>query len=147
MTTMDAVTLSIAILGAVLGIISTWHSLDRSRLKLKVKPAHAVPYGTANLDINFCIEVTNLSDFAVTVKDVGFFYKGTKNRGAIIQPVLIDNGPWPRRLESRTSVTIYCQVGSKNIEKKIRAAYAITECGRTSTGKSPALRQLSRESF
>ncbi|MDZ7888356.1 MAG: hypothetical protein U5M72_03475 [Pseudomonas sp.] len=147
MTTMDAITLSIAILGAVLGVISTWHALDRSRLKLKVRPAHAIPYGAANPNINFCIEVTNLSDFAVTVKDVGFFYRGTNKRGAIIQPVLIDNGPWPRRLESRTSVTIYCQVGSTNIEKKIKAAYAITECGKTKTGNSPALHQLSRGSF
>lgn len=144
MTLMDAITLSIAVLGAVLGLISTWHTLDRSRLKLKVRPAHAIPYGAANPNINFCIEVTNLSDFAVTIKDVGFFYRGTKSRGAIIQPVLIDGGSWPRRLESRTAVTVYCHVGSKNIEKKIRTAYATTECGKTKTGNSPALKQLSR---
>lgn len=144
MTPMDAITLSIAILGAVLGLVSTWHTLDRSRLKLKVRPAHAIPYGAADPNINFCIEVTNLSDFAVTMKEVGFFYRGIKSRGAIVRPVLVDGGTWPRRLESRTSVTIYCHVSGENIDKNIKVAYATTECGRTKTGNSPALKQLAR---
>jgi hypothetical protein len=36
----QAITLSVAVLGAVLGVINTWQGLNKSRLKLKVKPAH-----------------------------------------------------------------------------------------------------------
>lgn len=99
------ITLSIAVLGAVLGLVNTWHGLNNARVKLKVRPAHAIPVGGANPSLTFRIEVTNLSAFAVTVFDVGVFYRGTDQRGSVIQPVLIDGGRWPRRLEPRSSTT------------------------------------------
>ncbi len=81
-TIIQGITLSIAVLGAVLGIINTWHSLDRSRVKLKVLPAHAIPVGGVDPRLTFCIEVTNMSAFAVTAHDVGVFYHDTKARAA-----------------------------------------------------------------
>ncbi len=143
-TLVQAITLSIAILGAVLGLINTWHGLDKSRVKLKVRPAHAIPVGGTNPTLTFCIEVTNLSSFAVTVYDVGVFYNGTDRRGSIVQPVLIDGGKWPRRLEPRSSVTVYGQRPDSPPHKRIKCAYARTECGVTKTGTSPALKQISR---
>lgn len=71
MSTVQAITFAIALLGAVLGLINTWHSLDKSRVKLKVVPAHAIPVGGADPWLQFCIEVTNLSTFPVTVHEVG----------------------------------------------------------------------------
>lgn len=146
-TIVQAVTLSIAVLGAVLGIINTWHGLDKSRVKLKVRPAHAIPVGAADPNLTFCIEVTNLSAFPVTVCDVGVFYRGTNRRGSFVRPVLIDSGPWPRRLEPRSSVTIYGQRPDSNPEQRIKTAYAKTECGYTKTGSSPALKQIACGEF
>jgi len=139
------ITLSVAVLGAVLGIINTWQGLDKSRVKLKVRPAHAIPVGAANPRLTFCIEVTNLSTFPVTVCDVGVFYAGTDRRGSILDPFLVDGGPWPRRLEARSSVTVYSQKPASNHEHKITYAYARTECGYTRTGTSPALKQIANE--
>lgn len=146
-TLVQAITLSIAVLGAVLGLVNTWHGLDKSRVKLKVRPAHAIPVGGANPSLTFCVEVTNLSAFAVTVFDVGVFYHGSERRGSIIQPVLIDGGRWPRRLEPRSSVTVYSQRPQSKSRESIKCAYARTECGVTKTGTSPALKQISRESL
>jgi hypothetical protein len=143
-TIVQAVTLSIAVLGAVLGLINTWHGLDKSRVKLKVRPAHAIPVGAANPALTFCIEVTNLSAFAVTVYDVGVFYNGTDQRGSFVQPVLIDGGQWPRRLEPRSCVTVYGQRPESRPNQHIKCAYARTECGVTKTGTSPALKQIAR---
>lgn len=143
----QAVTLAIAVLGAVLGVINTWHGLDKSRVKLKVRPAHAIPVGGANPNINFSIEVTNLGAFAVTICDVGVFYHGTDKRGSFIRPILADGGTWPRRLEPRSAVTIYGQRPESLPGHKIRCAYAITECGVTKTGNSPALRQIANDEF
>jgi len=143
-TIIQGITLSIAVLGAVLGIINTWHALDRSRVKLKVRPAHAIPVGGADPELTFFIEVTNLSAFAVTVHDVGVFYHGTDRRGSFVRPVLIDGGPWPRRLEPRSSVTVYGQRPESSPEMRIKCAYAKTECGVTKTGSSPALKQIAR---
>jgi hypothetical protein len=139
-----SITLSIAVLGAVLGVINTWHGLDKSRVKLKVRPAHAIPVGGVNLNLNFCIEVTNLSVFAITVCDVGVFYKGTDRRGSFVQPVFIDGGPWPRRLEPRSSVTVYGQAPESTPKRRVKSAYAKTECGVTKIGTSPALKQIAR---
>jgi hypothetical protein len=56
----QALTLTVASVGAVLGIINTWHGLDKSRVKLKVSPAQAIPVGDIDSKLRFCIEVTNL---------------------------------------------------------------------------------------
>lgn len=143
-TVMQAITLAIALLGAALGLINTWHALDKSRVKLIVKPAHMIPYGGVSPSIQFGISVTNLSAFAVTVDDVGFLFHGDTSRASItIQPLLIDGKEWPRRLEPRTTVTLYCSRPDIP-DRRIRCAYAKTTCGVTQTGNSAALKQVAR---
>jgi hypothetical protein len=141
-TAMQAVTLAIAVLGAVLGVINTWIGLDKSRVKLRVAPAHGIPVGDADPRLKFCITVTNLSAFAVTVDEAGVLYSGTTDRGSLIQPVLADAGTWPRRLEPRSSVTLYAHRPISSNGHRIKAAYARTACGVTKKGSSPALRQI-----
>lgn len=142
MSVMDQVTFAIAVLGAVLGVISTWHSLDRSRMKLKVTPAHAIPVGGFNQNVNVCIQVTNLSEFAVTVREVGFQLGGTNKRMTLMSPILPDGGGWPRRLEPRSSVSVYAALEPDENTRRISCAYATTECGYTKKGNSPALKQI-----
>lgn len=145
MSITEAITFAIAVLGAVLGIINTWQALDKSRVKMRVRPKHAIPVGRADPRLTFCIEITNLSAFAITVEETGVFYKGTNSRGAYTQPVLIDGLPWPRRLEPRSSVTIYGQP-PEGKNDRLKCAYARTACGVTRTGTSPAFKQLAQSS-
>lgn len=143
MSITEAVTLAIAVLGAVLGLVNTWHALDRSRVKLRVLPKHAVPIGSADPRISFCIEITNLSAFAVTIEETGVLYRGTESRGAYVQPILLDSGGWPRRLEPRSSVTVYGQPPSLTKQgHRPKCAYARTACGVLARGNSPAFKQL-----
>lgn len=141
-TTFQAVTLAIAVLGAVLGLVNTWHTLDKNRVKLRVVPKQAIPYGAADPRLTFCIEVTNLSSFPLTVEEIGVFFHRTDKRAAIVTPVLPDNGPWPRRLEPRSSITAYSQLPEAREGRKMRCAYARTQCGRTVEGTSPAFKQI-----
>ena len=139
------ITFAIAVLGAVLGVINTWHAIDRTRIKLKVVPAHAIPVGGSNPKISFCVEVTNLSAFAVTVYEVGMFYNGTDRRSSIPNPILADGGPWPRRLEPRSSITVYSERPRSEINgKRMKCAYAKTQCGHVETGTSEAFKQIAR---
>jgi hypothetical protein len=139
------ITFGVALLGAVLGVVNTWHAIDRSRVKLKVRPAHAIAVGGIRTDLSFCIEVTNLSAFAVTVGEVGFLYRGTDRRSCIAQPVVIDGGSWPRRLEARSSVTLYSQRPPASIDGgRMKCAYATTHCGYTARGTSGAMKQISQ---
>ena len=144
MSTVEAITLAIAVLGAVLGIVNTWHNLDKTRVKLVVRPKHAIPVGATDPNLAFCIEITNLSSFAVTVSDVGVLYYGTSARGALTRPVLNNGEKWPRRLEPRSSVTVYAHNPATNSTHKIRCAYATTECGVTVRATSPALKQIAQ---
>lgn len=142
MSLVAAITLAIAFLGAVLGVINTWHAIDRKRVKIRVRPKHAISVGAADPRITFCIEITNLSEFAVTVDEAGVFYKGIDSRGAYTRPILIDGKSWPRRLEPRSSVTVYGQPPEPKPGHPLKCAYARTECGVTRTGVSPAFKQL-----
>lgn len=89
-TLFQAVTLAVAFLGAVLGIINTWHGLDKSKVKLK-QPAHAIQYGGADPLIGLSIQITNLSAFAVTIEEVGMLYHGKTSRGGSRPGLLLDD--------------------------------------------------------
>lgn len=139
-------TFSVAMLGAVLGIINTWKSSDRDKIKLKVIPKHAIPVGSADPSIICAIEVINLSSFAITLSEVGFLLKGTKARISSINLLLAEGGSLPKRLESRTAVTAYFTASDLvSNHYKIRCAYAWTASGEKFKGNTPALRQISRK--
>lgn len=141
----DAVTLGIALIGAVLGIMNMWRSISHDKPKIKVIPRRAHPVGGADERIDFCIEAVNLGAVAVTVCELGFFHRGTAARSSLIVPIIIDGGPWPRRLEPRTSVTVYCYSDRVDASKhSIRCAYGMTDCGLTFTGTSRALKDMAR---
>jgi hypothetical protein len=97
-------TTSIAVVGAVLGIINTWHGLDKSRMKLKVVPAHAIPFGGMDERLRLCIEITNLSSFAVKINDAGVLFHGTDKRAAIVNPLFSDGGDHGRAAWNRVLV-------------------------------------------
>ena len=144
----DGVTLSIAVLGAVLGIMNTWRSIDRDRVKLKVVPKQATPmnqYGIGQSTL--CIDVTNFSTFPIVINEVGLLYQGTSKRGAIINPIVIDGGSFPRKLEPRTSITVYTHPEALNDHHgyMIKGAYAKTDCGVMKKGNSKALEAMALE--
>lgn len=138
----DFITVGAAVLGAGLGIMNTWHSLNARRVRLRVRPAHAimVPGGQRM----FSIEVINLSMFAVTVAEVGFTLDGRRigrgKRAAVSMPIVLDGKEWPRRLEARQSVSLYFELPDE--PQRISKAYARTSCGEVRYGDSPALRQI-----
>lgn len=146
MTNVESITLAIAILGAVLGIINTWVGLSKEKVKLVVTPKHAIPIGGAPENLQFCIEVVNLSAFPVTVSEAGIFYRGTDKRSVIPNPVTSDGKPFPRRLESRSALTLYSEKPRSIVNgKRMRCAYVKTDCGVVVKGNSPAFRQMANE--
>lgn len=143
----DMVTISIAAVGAVLGIINTVHSLDQRRVKLRVTPksAHFV-YGGELGEEMVCIEVINLSAFPVSVQEIGFTISGDVSKGkraVITAPITMDRQPFPRRLESRQAVSGYFDL--KSMPKNIGKAYVRTDCDEIAYGVSPALKNLRQQ--
>ncbi len=145
MTWKDAITLAIALFGAALSLFNTWGAIVQRRVRLRVRPMYAIggPHGQTM----FSIEVVNLSAFAVTITEVGFTLNGSTTergpRAAVVRPIIVVGGAWPRRLEARESASFYCdprEVVSRG--QKIGRAYAHTACGEARYGTSPALKQL-----
>ena len=143
-TAKDVLTFSFAAVGAVLGVMNTLHLLDQRRVRLRVVPKMAYPITmSGEMMQGFgCIEVTNLSAFAVTVGDVGFTGGSPKTspRAAIVRPIIHDGKPWPRRLESRESVSVYFQ--AMTLRPEMTKAYALTDCGEVAYGHGPAISAL-----
>jgi len=93
------------------------------------------------------VEIVNLSKFAVTVDDVGFKQKWTRQRLALVTPIIPDGKDWPRKLEPRESATVQFDttklVGLDSFGA-VRCAYATSVCGTTCYGTSGALREFVR---
>ncbi len=140
----DAITLAIALVGAVLGVINTWHAIDKRRVKIQVRPQQVTPYRYEIQGIDFCITVTNLSDFPITIKEVGFLYKGTDVRSVVL-PQPFEGEKMPRRLEARTETTIFGQSASIRRDQFIESAFAKTACGTIKKGSSPYLKALAQQ--
>jgi hypothetical protein len=133
LTIIQLITLSIALVGATLGIINTWHALSRDKVKLRVVPKIATPVGYGVPDVNFCIEVVNLSSFSVYIDEAGVLFSGTSQRGAIINPIFAKRNNneegWPLKLEPRESTTVYAKLDGDITERKIESVYVTTQCG------------------
>jgi len=132
--------------GAILGVINTWNQLTKNKVRLKVTPVHAIPVGTlANSGVNFGIEVINLSDFPVTISDVGFLLKN-KKRATLCMVISIDQpAKLPIRLEPRTAYKKYFNIDEAKLPKLTKYAYVDTQCGELITGTSGALKQKIKE--
>lgn len=143
MTIFESVTFSIAALGAVLGVINTWVGLSKERVRLAVIPKHAIPVGAAASNIELGIEIINLSAFPVTISEVGVFYRGTTKRSVIPNPIDLDQRGFPRRLDSRESMTIYCEKPRAVVDgHRMSSVFAKTDCGIVRKGSSPAFKQM-----
>lgn len=135
----NAVTLSIAVLGAALGVINTVNSLNQNRVKLKVRRKSAYFLTGEQWSDKMCsIEVINLSAFPVNVREIGFTLNGNTarkgNRATILAPLTDDRKPFPRRLASREAVTGYFELHT--LPEGIGRAYVMTDCDEVAYGQN-----------
>ena len=149
----ESITLITAIIGAVcgvagatLGIINTLHQIQRNKVRLKVTPKNIFPFGAIqNANINFGIEVINLSDFPVVVSDVGFLLKDKQHATTMLVNSIDQPEKLPIKLEPRTSYTKCFDFDGTEPPNNIKCAYASTQCGEFITGTSGALKQKIKE--
>jgi hypothetical protein len=138
-----------AVIGAALGILNTWNTFNQRRVRLRVRPLHAFipPHGHRS----FGIQVINFSAFPVTIEEVGLLVRkhllAKPDHLRITNPILLDEKPWPRRLEPRESVSAYFEPAGVRRPHHMHfgKAYARTSSDEIRTGDSPALRQLRRQ--
>ncbi len=138
---MDWVTLGIACLGAVLGIVNTWQALRDRRTRLRVTPAWNFAEGFSGMSIEVC----NLSSFPVTIVELGFTLGKPRgplpHRMRIPEERIISGRQGPFRVGSRETASIIFYVD--NLEQyEITKAYARTSDGQIAFGTSGALRQF-----
>ena len=87
--------------------------------------------------------MVNLSAFPITVSEAGVFYRGTDKRWVIPKPVTSDAKPFPRRLESRSAVTLFSEKPLSIVNgKRMKCAYVKTDCGVIVKGNTPVFRQM-----
>ncbi|GAB4507352.1 MAG: hypothetical protein Tsb0026_02440 [Sulfuricaulis sp.] len=167
METKDIITAVAAIVGMMLGIYNFIRAWSADRVKLQVIPKASSFQGNDqngrefylhnrdNYDLNhptappdtLSLEIINMSKFAVTVDEVGLMPSWSRKRMALVTPIIVDGGPWPRKLEPRESVIVrFDATRLLNLERigSVKRAYASTVCGKTSYGSSGALRQFIR---
>jgi len=146
MSIAEVITLSIAIVGAALGIINTFHIVSRDKIKLLIKPVWiTTTVGPVIGDTTIGIEVINLSFVPVTIREVGFDVPGNI-KFIPRRPWTTDGGPYPRELEPRTSFTVVFDKSftkSPNFENAI-CAFARTACGIKFKSTSSALKQVKK---
>jgi hypothetical protein len=167
MTELEGATLGIAVTGAVLGIINTFQTWTRDRIRIEVVPKIYFPLRDgfltvsafdkhALLDPNWqllqkhgealCVQVSNRSFVPVTINEVGFITNTKIGRVVLLRPLDVSGSKLPHRLEQFSDTTIYGQQGGTIAEqlRHIKKAYCKTACGRTFYGNSPAVKDLVR---
>jgi hypothetical protein len=134
----EGITLGIALLGAVLGVLNLWRAFDRDRIRLKVIPQS---YIHTNGFAGLCVEVVNLSYIPVTLKQIGFRVQHQEKFIQSIEYQMSDAARLPHRLEPRAACVVYYPPGVEDAElfRHVTSAYSKTACGRIFTGTSPAL--------
>jgi len=129
----EGVTLGIAITGAVLGVINTAFALWRDWVRIRV----TVGWVGAGMSSNppIAVNVVNRSYLAVTIVEVGFFWRDDK-RCTLMR--FDDNdvdvaGGIPRRLEARSAATFSDFSGALlpflKRQKNGLAVKVVTACG------------------
>ncbi|HVA13146.1 MAG TPA: hypothetical protein VNF99_07845 [Stellaceae bacterium] len=137
----DGITLGIALVGAILGVMNTWNVFSQRRVRLRVTPMFLATTGGEPFGAS--IEIINLSSFPLTIAELGF--KSRKGKVVLTSPRFPDGRALPRRLESREAISAMFGPSEFGIPSvRLGSAYARTACGRTITGNSPAGRQFSR---
>ena len=136
-------TLGLAVLGAVLGVLNTWDGLRSRRVRLQVTPRWSMAPNWTGLSI----EVINLSSFPVTIREVGFTLDRSRKRLPRRVPIpnhaIVNDATYPSTLQPREVLDLVFSVewvGSLHL----RAAYAITSSGEIARGTSGALEQFIR---
>jgi len=153
----DIVVVFAAFIGMGLGIYNFFNERRKERVSLRVVPKTVVQRErgfslSSTREFNpernvgmFGMEIVNLSYFPVVLKQVGFLKSGTDRRVTIVNPIVDHGGDWPRKLESRESVTVYgnldemIKMGALHL---VRKAYVETSCGHIATGHNQALKEL-----
>jgi len=157
MTDVETITLILAVVGTVLGVLNTVHQYRQTKVKLRVIPKALLIEGRTSLSTsrrevpdrcnNLCVEVINLSSFPVTIAEVGFRYRWTGNRGLMFQPRTSEEGKsLPIELQSRRSVTVFANSDELpdafDGPHRVRCVYAMTSCDTTVFGSSPAFKTM-----
>lgn len=138
---LELITLGIAILGAVLGVLTTWRTFYVDRPRLRVTESSGFGIGG---ELGLLVTVVNLSSFPLTVTRVGFFMNGTSRHLQLPRPLLLEGGKLPERLEPRASLTVLVPIGDFDPQHLpvLRCAYVGTACGLEVSGSGRAVRQL-----
>jgi len=134
---MDGLTLGIAVLGAVLGVMNTAFALWRDWVRIRV----TVSWVGAGMSSNppIAVNVVNRSYLAVTIVEVGFFWRDDK-RCTLMH--FDDNdsavaGGIPCRLEARSAATFSDFSGTLlpflKGQKNGLAVKVVTACGAVRT--------------
>jgi hypothetical protein len=124
----QAVTLAIALVGALLGFLNTWRTFSQDRVRLRVRSHYNL---FTNGEERLGVTVVNLSTFAVTIAHIGLTMRSTENRLHFIDPMLSNGDKLPHRLEPRASFTAFPAAGAHKGKGMDRAhrAFVTTQCG------------------
>jgi hypothetical protein len=157
-TLLESITFGLGLLGSVLGVMNTWRTFAKDRVKLRVVPrlAFTLAHGTATaarLDTpqvrdllskrvayRLSIEAVNLSSFPIVISEVGFGRTRHHRQTYPPEVVGLPEKTFPTRLEPREAVQFLAPVGT-DLDPKVTTndrAYVETDCGVVWYGKSPA---------
>ena len=131
----QCITLVIAILGLTLSLLNTCTLVRSKSVRLRL----SLLLGYANdAEKYLCIEIINLSEFPVTIVNVGFLSPTTKKKkqGLYIKNPDTTKGKLPMKLEPRDSMCVLIdpiRVKSKDFQE-VKNIYAVTACGITKKG-------------
>jgi hypothetical protein len=131
MSWIEWVTLSIALIGATLGIFNAWWSVRRDAVRIRVRLVSLMTFPNGESTVG--IEVTNLGYIPVTITEVAIRVGRFSGQRMVIASDYFRQVTLPLRMEPRTCVSVAAEPAARVeiLRRGARWCSATTACGIT----------------
>jgi len=140
----NTLTLIIAVSGLVLGIVNTWRTIHKDRVRIRVRPVQVYCLNDEERLVTggVGVSVTNLSSFEITITELGFMKRWKNEKISLFGTDL--GHLIPCRMLPRTTISFRIpeSISSHPNFVTVHRPFVDTACGKRFTGSSPAWRSF-----
>lgn len=143
----EIITIIIASVGLILGVLNTIMLYLKDRIRLKVNPykLNIEAHNHQEIECFFAVEIVNLSKFPIKIESIYLVFKKNKKHYLLRRLLnVVNNQPYiPVVINSKDSVKLFSP--ELLIDEEVKEVLVKTSSGHTFKGSAPFLKSLHKD--